>query len=160
MCALRSETPACLRMNLRTLLLAAVLVVSAAPLTRITSYNVCYTKLLREVIFAADDQPLIDGFTQALIDFGFVRPGTGETGGDWRSPAGPDHVKNIRVWLDLIKANPQRSARLLSSLILHLKLGGVFIQDNDLFQRDVTSLLNADIRPLLFLVKQLSYNFV
>lgn len=116
-------------------------------------------RTLGEVIFAADDQPLIDGFTQALIDFGFVRPGTGETGGDWRSPAGPDHVKNIRVWLDLIKANPQRSARLLSSLILHLKLGGVFIQDNDLFQRDVTSLLNADIRPLLFLVKQLALLF-
>ena len=34
-------------------------------------------------------------------------------------------------------------------------LGGVYIADTDLFQRDVTRFLNADIRPIYFVAKQL-----
>lgn len=110
------------------------------------------------IIYASDDPVLIEQFTYALISFGFVFP---EFQGDdsTRARVGRDHVKNIRVWLELVKANPKRSARLLSALIINLRLGGVYIQDNDLFQRDITALLNAGIRPVMFLVKQLAILF-
>ncbi|MDX9757900.1 MAG: PEP/pyruvate-binding domain-containing protein [Bacteroidota bacterium] len=113
---------------------------------------------LGAVIYASDDPVLIDHFTDAIIAFGFVHP---ELHNDdaVRARVERDHVKNIRVWLELIKANPTRSARLLSALIINLKLGGVFIQDNDLFQRDITALLNAGIQPVMFLVKQLAILF-
>ncbi len=114
---------------------------------------------LGRIIFAADDPVQIDQFTDALIDFGFVYPDVRGVDEDWQVRMAHDHVKNIRVWLELIKSNPRRSARLLSALIIQLKLGGVFIQDNDLFQRDVTAVLNAEIRPVMFLVKQLAILF-
>lgn len=111
------------------------------------------------VLYASDDPVLIDHFTEALITFGFVHPELHGSSDEERARVERDHVKNIRVWLELIKANPKRSARLLSALIIHLKFGGVFIQDNDLFQRDVTALLNAGVRPVMFLVKQLTLLF-
>lgn len=114
---------------------------------------------LGRIIFAADDAAQIDQFTDALIEFGFVHPEVRGVDEDWQVRMARDHVKNIRVWLELIKSNPRRSSRLLSALIVQLKLGGVFIQDNDLFQRDVTAVLNAEIRPVMFLVKQLAILF-
>jgi pyruvate, orthophosphate dikinase len=111
------------------------------------------------VICKNDDPVLIEHFTLALIDFGFVHPNIHGVDEDWQIRRERDHVKNIRIWLEIIKSNPRRSARLLSALIIHLKLGGVFVEDNDLFQRDVTALLNSDIRPLMFLVKQLAILF-
>jgi len=74
---------------------------------------------------------------------------------DWQVQVDPNHIKNIRVWLELIECNPKRSTRLLSALIINLKTRGLFISDTDLFQRDVTRLLNADIKPRYKLIKQL-----
>ena len=48
---------------------------------------------------------------------------------------------------------------LLAALIVNLKLGGIFISDTDLFQRDVTKLLNADIGPVYREMKQLARIF-
>jgi len=41
---------------------------------------------------------------------------------------------------ELIRFNPKWSTRLLSYLIIHLSLSGVFIKDTDLFPRDITML--------------------
>ncbi|MDT8324079.1 MAG: PEP/pyruvate-binding domain-containing protein, partial [Bacteroidota bacterium] len=114
---------------------------------------------LGEVILATDEQSLISQFIDAIIDFGFVHPELRGVDDEWQPEIEKNHVKNIRVWLALIERNPRRSARLLSALIIHLRLGGVFVADNDLFQRDVTALLNADIRSLHFLIKQLAILF-
>ena len=65
----------------------------------------------------------------------------------------------MRIWLDIIKADPLRTRTLLSALIVNLSLGGIFIRDTDLFQKDVSQLLNAPIRPVYNLVKQLAKLF-
>jgi pyruvate,orthophosphate dikinase len=111
------------------------------------------------IIQPTDDTELIDHFIDALIDFGFIHPRPGGTGQPGQSRGEEAHVKNIRAWLAIIEGNPRRSARLLSALIINLRLGGVFIADNDLFQRDVTALLNADVRSVSFLIKQLAILF-
>ena len=61
----------------------------------------------------------------------------------------------IRVWLNLIKCSPKYSSKLISALIVNLKVGGVLIRDEDLFQRDISQLLNSDIRSNYVLIKQL-----
>ena len=68
-------------------------------------------------------------------------------------------IQNIRNWLELIELDPKWSKKLLSSLIIHLSLSGVFIRDTDLFPRDITQLLNSDINPVYNLSKQLTRLF-
>ena len=46
--------------------------------------------------------------------------------------------------------------RLLSALIINLRIGGIFIFDTDFFQKDITKLLNSDIFPIYKKVKQLA----
>ena len=50
---------------------------------------------------------------------------------------------------------PRWTKRLLSALIINLKLGGVFVRDTDLLQKNISALLNTDIAPAYNLVKQL-----
>lgn len=98
---------------------------------------------------------VISCFVDKVIDLGFSSPGRSYTADNWHRRVNRDHVKNIRVWLELIECNPRALKKLLSALIIHLHTGGIFIFDNDLFQRDVTRLLNADIQPLEKQIKQL-----
>ena len=63
-------------------------------------------------------------------------------------------MNNIRVWLNLIEQEPKWCATLFSALIINLKLTGTCIKDTDLFQRDITELLNHPIEPVYNLVKQ------
>lgn len=114
---------------------------------------------LGKEIAAAGDQKMIAHYTQRLIEFGFVYPGKIEITGDWETKVNANHVKNIRIWLDLIKTSPYNFKKLLSALVVNLNLGGIFISDTDLFQRDVSSLLNADIEPVYKQVKQLARFF-
>jgi pyruvate, orthophosphate dikinase len=102
---------------------------------------------------------LIHYFEEKLISLGFVTPGVAYLTNEWQLKVDPNHVKNIRVWLELIEAGPEMMKRLLSALIIHLRLGGIFIFDTDLFQRDVTKLLNADISPIYKQIKQLTRIF-
>ena len=57
--------------------------------------------------------------------------------------------------MHIIESNPALYERLAAALNVQLRLGGVYIADTDLFQRDVTRFLNADIRPIYFVAKQL-----
>ncbi|MCX5820736.1 MAG: hypothetical protein NT047_12660, partial [Deltaproteobacteria bacterium] len=50
---------------------------------------------------------------------------------------------------------PRWTKKLLSALIINLKVRGVFVRDTDLLQKDISRLLNADILPAYNLMKQL-----
>ncbi len=74
---------------------------------------------------------------------------------EWETVVNPYHLPKIRCWMHIIESNPALFERLAAALNVQLKLGGIFIADTDLFQRDVTRFLNADIRPIYFVAKQL-----
>jgi len=118
----------------------------------------CLFTLGKEIV-DKDNDKLTAHYMQKLIEFGFVYPGEIEITGDWEIKANVDHVKNIRIWLDLIETSPYKFKKLLSALVVNLKLGGIFIADTDIFQRDITRLLNADIAPVYKQVKQLARVF-
>jgi len=106
-------------------------------------------------VYKTDDIDQINFFIDSMINLGFQVPMIGGVGNDWQIKVNPAHMLNIRTWLELMELNPKRSTRLLSYLIIHLSLCGVFIKDTDLFPRDITRLLNSGIGPVYNLVKQL-----
>ncbi|PKM61981.1 MAG: pyruvate phosphate dikinase [Firmicutes bacterium HGW-Firmicutes-4] len=118
----------------------------------------CILTLGKEII-ATGDAANIDYFTKALISLGFNYPGKLSLNVDWQILIDSNHVKNIRVWLELIEENPRAMRELLAALIVNLKLGGIFISDTDLFQRDITRLLNGEITPVYREIKQLARIF-
>lgn len=89
-----------------------------------------------------------------MIKFGFQPPQIRGIDVNWRIKQNPNHLLNIKTWLDIFKVNPEWCSSLLSALILNLKLYGVSIKDTDLFQKEITSLLNSPIKPVYNLVKQ------
>jgi len=110
-------------------------------------------------VYKTDDSDLVDFFIDSVVSIGFQAPEIRGVGNDWQIRANSAHIQNIRTWLDLIELNPKWSKKLLSSLIIHLSLNGVFIKDTDLFPRDITRLLNSDIGPVYNLAKQLTRLF-
>ncbi len=73
---------------------------------------------------------------------------------EWEVVVNPYHLPKIRCWMHIIESNPALFERLAAALNVQLRLGGVYIADTSLFQRDVTRFLNADIRPIYFVAKQ------
>ncbi len=110
---------------------------------------------LGKKIFQTEDQIYIDIFIEYLIKFGFIYPSEMKINDEWQVQTDNNHLKMIRVWLNLIKCSPKYSSKLISALIVNLKVGGVLIRDEDLFQRDISQLLNSDIRSNYVLIKQL-----
>jgi pyruvate, orthophosphate dikinase len=110
-------------------------------------------------VYKTDESDLVNFFIDSVIDMGFQTPMIGSVGSDWQIQANSAHIHNIRTWMALIELSPKWSTRLLSCLIIHLCLEGVFIKDTDLFPRDITRLLNSDIGPVYNLVKQLARVF-
>ncbi len=106
-----------------------------------------------------EDRKLVNYFENRLINFGFQTPGIVFINDDWQINVNENHIKNIRVWLELIEYPHMILEKLLSSLIVNLKLGGIFINDTDLFQRDITKILNSNIAPYYKRVKQLTKIF-
>lgn len=118
----------------------------------------CILTLGKEVI-EVKERRIISFFENELIKLGFVVPGTVFIQENWQLRVDPNHVRNIRVWLELIEHAPYTFRKLLSALIVNLRLGGIFIFDTDLFQRDITKLLNSNISPLYKQIKQLTRIF-
>lgn len=109
-----------------------------------------------------DDSPdskLIHYFEDKLIDFGFETPGIVYVNEDWQLSVNNNHIKNIGVWLELIEYSQLEMEKLLSVLIVNLQLGGIFLSDTDLFQREITKILNSNISPFYKKVKQLTRIF-
>jgi len=110
-------------------------------------------------VYRTNDNDLINYFINAVIELGFHPPTIQGVDSDWKIRVNKAHLHNIRIWLELVRLSPQKSSRLLSALIIHLSLSGVFVRDIDLFPRDITEMLNSDIAPVYNLVKQLARLF-
>jgi len=115
--------------------------------------------LLGEKIYQTQDKLKIDIFIDHLIEFGFIYPKILGIDQEWQTQVDRNHLKNIRVWLEFIEYSPKSSKKLIAALIVNLKTGGIFIRDNDLFQRDISKLLNSHFEPCYILIKQLAYLF-
>jgi len=107
----------------------------------------------------SDERLLITHLENKLIHFGFETPGVVYVNEDWQLHVNENHIKNIRIWLELIEYSQSEMENLLSALIVNLKLGGIFISDTDLFQREITKVLNSNIAPFYKKVKQLTRIF-
>lgn len=114
---------------------------------------------LGKEIIATHNKKLIHHFENEVIKFGFESPGVAYLTNDWELKVNPAHIKNIRVWLELIEFDPEMMNHLLSALIINLRIGGIFIFDTDFFQKDVTQLLNSKVSPKYKQIKQLTRTF-
>jgi len=114
---------------------------------------------LGKEIINTHNKKLINYYENQTISFGFISPGITYLTNDWVLKIDPNHIKNLRVWLELIEYDPETMKKLLSALIINLRVGGIFIFDTDLFQKDVTKLLNSKISPIYKQIKQLTRIF-
>ena len=114
---------------------------------------------LGKEIINTKNNKLIHYFENQVIQFGFISPGITYMTNDWELKVNPCHVKNIRIWLELIEYSPETMKRLLSALVINLRMGGIFIFDTDFFQKDISKLLNSKISPIYKQIKQLSRIF-
>ena len=110
-------------------------------------------------IYRTDESELVDFFLESVMELGFQTPDFKGVGNDWQAKVNRAHIQNIRTWLEIIELNPTWSKKLLSSLIIYLSVGGVYIRDTDLFPRDITNLLNSNIGNVYNLIKQLTRLF-
>jgi len=110
-------------------------------------------------VYKTDEIELINAFIDSVIDLGFQAPMLGGVGNDWQLRMNKAHLQNVRTWLALIELAPKFSVRLISNLVIHISICGVFIKDTDLFPRDITRLLNSDIAPVYNQIKQLARLF-
>jgi pyruvate,orthophosphate dikinase len=118
----------------------------------------CILTLGKEVVVHGEPF-VVNLFTDKLIAFGFVPGNVYGINNNWQVCIDKNHVKNIRVWMELIECAPQKMLKLLSALIVNLRIGGIFISDTDLFQRDITKLLNSNIAPIYKMIKQMTRIF-
>jgi pyruvate, orthophosphate dikinase len=96
-----------------------------------------------------------DHLIEDILYWKFQYPDIRGATDEWETVVNPYHLPKIRCWMHIIESNPALFERLAAALNVQLKLGGVFIADTDLFQRDVTRFLDADIKPIYFVAKQL-----
>ena len=126
------------------------------------NYPEAALQILRTIgleVAQTENKPLISFFLKRLIRLGFQTPQLGSVSQHWQIEMNPAHLPNVRMWLDIINKSPMRTKLLLSALIVNLSLGGIYIRDTDLFQRDVSQLLHSPMRPSYNLVKQLAKLF-
>ncbi len=111
-------------------------------------------QVLGAEVFRRGNSRLVESFLWETVRFGFQYPGFRGIDEEWQPLTNPAHLDNIRVWLSLIMQEPKWCSTLFSALIINLKLAGTCVRDTDLFQRDITRLLNHPIEPVYNLVKQ------
>ena len=146
------------RMNIRKLLQKTFAILATQTVSYPATALNCVLNMGRGV-FRTDQNELINYFVDQVVELGFQAPRISGVGADWQIQANSVHIQNIRSWLELIELHPKWSTRLISVLIVHLALSGIFIKDTDLFPRDITRLLNSDIGPVYNLIKQLTRLF-
>lgn len=105
-------------------------------------------------VFKRGNSRMVEAFLWGVVRFGFQTANVTGIDANWQPIINPAHLNNIRVWLHLIKQEPKWCATLFSALIIHLTLTGTCVKDTDLFQRDITELLNQPIEPIYNLTKQ------
>lgn len=111
-------------------------------------------QVLGAEVFDRGNSRMVEAFLWGVVRFGFQHASVVGVDENWQPLANPAHLANIRVWLHLIMREPKWCSTLFSALIIHLKLSGTCVKDTDLFQRDITQLLNHPIEPIYNLSKQ------
>ncbi len=106
--------------------------------------------------FQRGSSRLAETFLWEAVRFGFQYANVSGVDEEWQPITNPAHLANIRAWLHLIMQEPKWCATLFSALIINVNLSGTCVKDTDLFQRDITNLLNHPIEPVYNLVKQFS----
>jgi hypothetical protein len=114
----------------------------------------CY-EAIGVAIGEAGNVKAADHLIEDILSWRFQYPEIRGATDEWETVVNPYHLPKIRCWMHIIESNPALYERLAAALNVQLRLGGVYIADTDLFQRDVTRFLNADIRPIYFVAKQL-----
>ncbi len=114
----------------------------------------CY-EAIGVAIGEAGNVKAADHLIEDILYWKFQYPDIHGATDDWETVVNPYHLPKIRCWMHIIESNPALFERLAAALNVQLRLGGVFIADTDLFQRDVTRFIDADIRPIYFVAKQL-----
>jgi len=105
----------------------------------------CCIESLGRVVHGWRHEKLFDHFLERTVGFGFVPPSIRGINDQWQVQVDPNHLASLRAWMRLIEIDPARTETLTSALIANLQLDGVFLSDTDLFQRDVSRLLQARI---------------
>ena len=105
-------------------------------------------------VFKRNNSRLVEAFLWEAVRFGFQYANIIGVDEDWQPITNPAHLSNIRAWLHLIMQEPKWCSTLFSALIINIKLSGTCVKDTDLFQRDITDLLNHPIGPIYNLSKQ------
>ncbi|HMK91536.1 MAG TPA: hypothetical protein VK576_00920, partial [Thermoleophilia bacterium] len=113
----------------------------------------CY-EAIGVAIGEAGNVKAADHFIEDVLSWKFQYPEIRGATDEWEIMVNPYHLPKIRCWMHIIESNPGLYERLAAALNVQLRLGGVYIADTDLFQRDVTHFLNADIAPIYFVAKQ------
>ncbi len=111
-------------------------------------------QLLGTEVFNRSNSRLVEAFLWETVRFGFQYANVSGIDEDWQPIANPAHLTNVRVWINLIMQEPKWCSTLFSALIINLMLTGTCVKDTDLFQRDITGLLNHPIAPIYNLFKQ------
>lgn len=122
-----------------------------------TAFNSAYT--LGETLAERQEDHLLEEYISQLIEVPFEPPDINGVTGQWEVLVNPNHLPHVRLLMNLIEIDPSRFRRLLSALVLQIAIKGLFIKDTDLFQRDVSQLLNARISLVYQKVKQLTRMF-
>ncbi|MBF0243285.1 MAG: phosphoenolpyruvate synthase [Desulfamplus sp.] len=111
-------------------------------------------EIIGDEVFKRGNSKMVETFLWEVVRFGFEHAAVSGVDEDWQPITNPAHLTNIRVWLHLITQEPKWCSTLFSALIINIKLAGTCVKDTDLFQRDITNLLNHPIEPIYNLAKQ------
>ncbi|MDA3971774.1 MAG: PEP-utilizing enzyme [Desulfobulbaceae bacterium] len=111
-------------------------------------------QVLGSEVFTRGSSRLAETFLWEAVRFGFQYANVAGVDEEWQPITNPAHLTNVRAWLHLIGQEPKWCATLFSALIINIKFTGTCVKDTDLFQRDITGLLNYPIEPVYNLVKQ------
>lgn len=125
------------------------------------NYQAAFTTIynIGSAVVRSGDTFLIDYFVDHLVRSKFCFPHYAGIAQDWSVIVNSSHLENIRTWLHLIETNPAMMKKLAAALIVNLKLGGVFLKDTDVFQRDISRLLNSNYREVFYLIISLAAVF-
>lgn len=119
--------------------------------------NCAYT--LGETLAGRQESRLLEEFINELMHVPFESPDIYGVTDQWEVLTNPNHLPHVRLMMHLVEIGPSRFRRLLSALVLQIAIQGLFIKDTDLFQKDVSQLLNSKISPVYQKVKQLARMF-
>ncbi|MDH3210979.1 MAG: PEP-utilizing enzyme [Myxococcales bacterium] len=106
-------------------------------------------------VLATGDPECAEVVIEEMLDWEFPTPGFSGFTDEWQVRVNPGHLRAIRAFLAVIETNPQLARPLIAALVVHLKIGGIFVADTDLFQKDVSALLNSGIGDVYHQVKHL-----